>query len=267
MPDLILLVTSSTLESILCSNYNTTAQEHFAALLGALSSHHRALMSMIQSPISLIIENTALILHVISTQSPDTARAIREDSLSSAVILHHFHSAVFSPLEGQRFLSRYLCSLWFSGPPDCQEKRLLRRMIPNGFMAYLKMPRLSQAEEDQLDDLEQGGIEASSTTTLRFVLETGGGTNTKRLRSRISIAVSAGTTDSQPENFRIFFPCHDQGPRSSGPDMEPANPQGTSHCARDRASIHPSRNGGAWRSRQNCMESSAIYRPISKSTG
>ena len=204
--DLIRMVVGSVLESILCSNSSSTSPEHFSSILAALSPNHRALMSMVESPIPIIIENTALILHVISTRSPETARAIRENSLSSSTILHHFHLAVFSPLEGQRFLSRYLCSLWFSGPPNCQERRLLRRMLPIGFLSYLKMPILSQTEEDQLDELERVSASGDSLELAQsYGLDTGGGTNVKRLRSRISSAISAGGTGTRPENFRVFF--------------------------------------------------------------
>jgi hypothetical protein len=204
--DLVRMVVGSVLESILCSNGSSTSPEHFSSFLMALSTHHRALMSMVESQIPIIIENTALILHIISTRSPETARAIREDSLLSSTILHHFHLAIFSPLEGQRFLSRYLCSLWFSGPPDCQERRLLRRMVPIGFLSYLKMPILSQNEEDQLDELERASInEDSLESAQRYGLDAGGGTNIQRLRSRISSAIAVGGTGSHPENFRIFF--------------------------------------------------------------
>ena len=204
--DLVRMVVGSALESILCTNSSSTSPEHFSSFLEALSSHHRALMSMVESPIPIIIENTALILHIISTRSPETARAIREDSLSSSTILHHFHLAIFSPLEGQRFLSRYLCSLWFSGPPDCQERRLLRRMLPIGFLSYLKMPILSQSEEDQLDELERASASGEYLEVAQsYGLDTGGGTNIKRLRSRISSAIFAGGTETHPENFRIFF--------------------------------------------------------------
>lgn len=204
--DLVRMVVGSVLESILCSNSSSTSPEHFSSFLAALSSHHRALMSMVESPIPIIIENTALILHVISTRSPETARAIRENSLSSATILHHFHLAIFSPLEGQRFLSRYLCSLWFSGPPHCQERRLLRRMLPIGFLSYLKMPILSQTEEDQLDELERVSATGESLESAQsYGLATGGGTNINRLRSRISSAISAGGAGTHSENFRIFF--------------------------------------------------------------
>jgi hypothetical protein len=102
-------------------------------------------MSLLQSNASIIIENTVLLLHILTTHSPQTNIRIREVALNSGILLQHFYSAVFSSLEGQRFLSRHLCALWFSGPPDSAEKNLLKRMIPAGFLPYLAMPILSEA--------------------------------------------------------------------------------------------------------------------------
>ena len=198
--ELIPMVIGSIIESVCCSEKLSTTPEQFSLILDELVSHHRALLPMLESPVPIIIENTALILQMLSTNSPETARGIREDALSSAMILHHFYLAIFSPLEGQRYLSRYLCSLWFAGPGGCQEKRLLRHMVPNGFLAYLKMPLLSQDEEDQLDNLERKHSENSESGVHR---DGGASTITKRLRKRMSMAISTGT--SQPENFRIFF--------------------------------------------------------------
>lgn len=214
--DLILMVSSDILQSILCSNYDTTSPEYFSAFIKALSDGFRALLGALQSPTPFVIENTALLLHVLSTHAPETAAAIREASLGAGIVLQHFHAAVFSPLEGQRFLSRYLCSLWLSGPMGCDEKRLLKRMVPSGFLGYLNVPMLSKMEEEQLDELERDtaadrddaeGI-SSSTTDAASATSAASGTNTARLRSRISLnrnTASGIAGQIKPENFRIFF--------------------------------------------------------------
>ena len=219
--DLILMVTSDILQSLLCSYHDTTSPEHFQHLITALSNRYRALLSLLRSPTPFVTENTALLLHLLSTHAPAAAAAIREAALSSAISLQHFYLATFSPLEGQRFLSRYLCSLWFSGPPGCDEKRLLKRMVPHGFLAYLNMPPLSLMEEEQLDQLERDAVEnniSEQAMTNRSSLGQepqwdataatagGAGTNTARLRSRIALAAAmVANKGSRPENFRIFF--------------------------------------------------------------
>ena len=184
---------------------------------------YRALLSALRSSTPFVIENVALLLHLLTTHSPATSEKIRDAALSSATVLHHFHAAIFSPMEGQRFLSRYLCSLWLSGPSDCDEKRLLKRMVPGGFLNYLTMPSLSRMEEEQLEVLErdnaiEGNISDTSAPASRSV--DGGdpmvataseaaagaaGTNTARLRSRIALVKTEGGSQKQVENFRIFF--------------------------------------------------------------
>ena len=111
------------------------------------------------------------------------------------------------PMEGQRLLSRYLCSLWLSGPKECDEKRLLRRMVPHGFLSYLSMPLLSRVEEEQLDELERDSLEENVPDSVTPGPEGSGasGTNTARLRSRISLARATAEQKARPENFRVFF--------------------------------------------------------------
>ena len=112
----------------------------------------------------------------------------------------------------------------------CDEKRLLKRMVPHGFLAYLSMPTLSRMEEEQLDQLERDAVEGNITDQgaaaeaalaaqndnapismlqQQEAAVAAGGTNTARLRKRIAIATAAAASmGHQPvksENFRIFF--------------------------------------------------------------
>lgn len=105
----------------------------------------------------------------------------------------------------------------------CDEKRLLKRIVPSGFLAYLRMPALSRMEEEQLDELErdafeenipersQGGVDGSAVGSLgdRESMQQGAaGTNMSRLRSRIVLAnatAADGSNQAGKENFRIFF--------------------------------------------------------------
>lgn len=112
-------------------------------------------------------------------------------------------------MEGQRFMSRYLCSIWFAGSDDCDEKRLLRRIVPQGFLTYLAMPLLSRMEEEQLDELERDCLEENIPEVAasdESVHAGASGTNTARLRSRITLATATSSeTGIRNENFRIFF--------------------------------------------------------------
>ena len=213
--DLIRMVMSDILQSILCSYADTTNPEVFANFMKTLGENYPALLNTLYQQTPFVLENSALLLHLLNTHAPTVAGAIREASLASGILLHHFHAAIFSPMAGQRFLSRFLCSLWLSGPMDCDEKKLLKRMVPRGFIPYLKMPPLSRAEEEQLDIIEQDAInenipeENEPSVDNDDNLTGASGTNTARLRSRISLARATskhGVQNQQcPENFRVFF--------------------------------------------------------------
>lgn len=218
--DLIRMVMSDILQSVLCSYADTTSPEVFSAFIQALGENYQALLNTLYQQTPFVLENSALLLHLLSTHAPSVAASIREAALASGVLLHHFHAAIFSRMAGQRFLSRFLCSLWLAGPMDCDEKKLLKRMVPMGFIPYLKMPQLSRTEEEQLDVIEQDAVEenipeeSNGTPASGLMVGSGtpptgaAGTNTARLRSRISLSRStsnAGRQESSSENFRIFF--------------------------------------------------------------
>lgn len=215
--DLIRMVMSDILQSVLCSYADTTSPEVFVSFMKALGENYQALLHTLYHQTPFVLENSALLLHLLNTHAPTVAGAIREASLASGILLHHFHAAIFSPMAGQRFLSRFLCSLWLSGPMNCDEKRLLKRMVPRGFISYLKMPPLSRAEEEQLDAIEQDAVEENipeesekNSNGNNDQMTGASGTNTARLRSRIGLArASSNHVSSQSqetrENFRVFF--------------------------------------------------------------
>jgi DnaJ family protein C protein 13 len=217
--DLTRMVMSDILQSVLCSFADTTSPEVFSTFMQALGENYQALMNTLYQQTPFVLENSALLLHLLNSHAPAVADKIREAALASGVLLHHFHAAIFSPMAGQRFLSRFLCSLWLSGPLDCDEKKLLKRMVPRGFIPYLKMPPLSRTEEEQLDAIEQDAMEEnipedddspSAVTGGNSQPSGAAGTNTARLRSRIALSQASSMNTNNPtkqtaENFRIFF--------------------------------------------------------------
>ena len=212
--DLILVSTSELLESVLCSGHDTTSPVQFGSLISSISRGYGALMEMLRSKCAIVVENAALLLQLVTQYHPATSTLIRHSALSSALVLRHFYLAIFSPSESQRFLSRYLVSLWMSGDLRCDEKQLLARMIPSGFLPYLNMPPLSDMETDIMDELERGGIEASDNygrvvapSTLPRDKDNKTAANITRLRQRIQIA-NAKFNDGNihpSENFRTLF--------------------------------------------------------------
>jgi len=226
--DLLLMAVGEVLESVLCGNHDTTSPDQFQEFITCLSKGYGALMEMLRSPCAIIVENASLLLQIVTQHRPSTSALVRDSALSSATLLRHFYSAIFSQVESQRFLSRYLVGLWMSGNSSCDEKKLLKRILPNGFLAYLTMPPLSDAELDNLDELERDGIEEldnygrikeqrnPTITNVDSPSDEGGGcsTNMARLRGRIRMADHAIQTANANnstgikatfENFRILF--------------------------------------------------------------
>ena len=101
-----------------------------------------------------------------------------------------------------------------SGPDSCPEKQLLRRMLPSGFMPYLKMPPLSNLELLNLDEMESGGIEATNTfgrlhsSQKTSAMFSNSEANVARLRARMQLANEKTGERAGGvilENFRIMF--------------------------------------------------------------
>ena len=186
-------------------------------------------MEMLHSSCPIVVENTALLLKTLSSFHSPTSSLIRQSALSTGSLLHHFYYSIYSPVESQRFLSRFLINFWMIGPKTCSEKQLLRRMLPSGFLPYLNMPLLSQMELDNLDEMERSGIEdmnnfggiplESNDHVLARGQETSGGfgINTKRMTKRIQISSTVRkssnfeanmhhkNSNESSENFRILF--------------------------------------------------------------
>ena len=78
--DLILMITSDILQSLLVSHQDTTCPEHHLALLNAVATCNHTLLVSLQSATPFIIENTALLLHLLSTHP--VSKSIREAALS-----------------------------------------------------------------------------------------------------------------------------------------------------------------------------------------
>ena len=202
--DLVLMALSDLLEAVLCSRADTTPSRRQHQMLKLLARRHEVLLCLLRTSCALTIENAALLLTALVSREPKIADVIAEAAMSEAVVLRHWYNGVFSPSADQRFISRYLVQIWMSGSQTGSAKRLLRRMIPQAFLTYLTMPKLSGPEERNLDELEEEyyrqSMQASSANALAS------SANTKRLRTRLrrtlDIATGRRTTptaaDSSP---------------------------------------------------------------------
>jgi hypothetical protein len=151
MSTLLLMAVSELLESVLCSSHDTTAPDRFEQITASISEGYGSLMEMLRSPCALVVENAALLIQMIANHKPRVSTLIRDAALSSATLLRHLYNAIFSPSSSQRFLSRYLVTLWMSGAPNCPEKLLLSRILPSGFIPYLQVRRARERREREKD--------------------------------------------------------------------------------------------------------------------
>lgn len=204
---LLAMVSSNILESVLCSHKDSTPAEIFGSVINMISLKHISLLHLLDSSSCVVVENVTLILRVIATHDPSNSAQIRELALTSGISLRHFYLALFGLDEGQRNLSKYLCSLWMSGSSFCDEKQLLKRMLPPGFLAYLDMPGLSSKEERELDILD--GVQNSHLSRIcSDYTFTRSGVNKNRFRAKILTVENSfidRKEDHAQENFRIFF--------------------------------------------------------------
>ncbi len=169
-------------------------------------NRHDSLIAMVESPTSILAENATVILQILMNHSRDVDYIMRESTLTSGALLKHIYHAIFSPNEGQRVLSRYICGMCIGDSENSAERQLLVRMFPSGFFSYLKLPPLSLEEEDQLDSLEK-------TEKEEGVYECAGGAGTNIVRFRLHIKmIESSLSKSRSEtprktraNYRIFF--------------------------------------------------------------
>lgn len=194
------MVSSNTIESIICSHKDSTTASQFSDIMKEFDHHYMDLLTLLQSKSSILIENSSLFIQIIEIHVPSCAAKIRDAALSSGTLLHNFYHAIFSQNIGKRYLSRVLCSMWMNGR-NSNEKKLLQRIVPSGFFSFLSVPELSEAEVDQLHSLES--LELSKTFTNPST--SGFGTNIQRFSSRIKTILSEKEDSKLWENFPIFF--------------------------------------------------------------
>jgi hypothetical protein len=146
------------LESVLASNRDTSSPELMNKVLDLFAGRHEILTYMLRSKSFLIMENAAVLLHILLKNRAGVCRLLQEAALSEALVIRHFFDGVFSPSSNQRFISRFLFASWAASVPgdtvDNPAKALLRRMVPSGLLEYLRYAPLSAERREDLDETE-----------------------------------------------------------------------------------------------------------------
>jgi hypothetical protein len=128
---------------------------------------------------------------------------------SNSFLFIYVYLRVFSPSANQRFISRFLVSIWMSG--EDEGKQLLTRMLPSGLVDYLQFGALSDEQSANLDKFEEEHYAAYNTgeTELGMIFSP----LKSRLRDRI-ITATAHSEGSQPaqgmvdEADALFHNCN-----------------------------------------------------------
>jgi hypothetical protein len=221
---LVIVGSAELLESIVSSKRDTSSPEMLNIVLDLLAERYEILIHMLRSTSFLIMENAAILLHILIKNRKETSPLLQEAALSDCLVLKHFYNGVFSPSASQRFISRFLCSTWMSGAESTPGKKLLRRLLPSGLLEYLKHAPITTEHRTALDEMEDefyatyGGSSGPQQTPgrdNRKSLTLPGGDLQSRMRNRIASAlknaalVRSGdeepTAPAQPENYRIMF--------------------------------------------------------------
>ena len=192
---LVIVASAELLESLICSKKDTTSPELQDIVLDLLEERYEILVHMLRSTSFLIMENAAILMHVLTKNRPEVEPLLIESVLSECLVLKHFYNGIFSPSAAQRFISRFLCATWMTGEKS-DGKKLLRKLLPCGLVEYLKYDAISVEQRESLDMMEDefyetyaGAISQNSND------QRPGGELQNRMRGRITKALQIASSN------------------------------------------------------------------------
>ena len=209
---LVIVAATALLESVVSSCKDTTSPELMVKVLDLLSDHCDALINMLRSTSFIIMENAAVLMHVLITNRKTNTLKLQEYALSECLALKHFYNAMYSPSSTQRFISRFLVSNWLSGDETSEGKMLLRRMLPSGLIEYLNYNIINDEQSNILDSIEEefyasnycSGLTLSSHKPLKKLHERmKKRLVTAQIKSTVSLSVTVTTNVSNQNNALI----------------------------------------------------------------
>ncbi|KAL8007373.1 hypothetical protein Plhal703r1_c04g0023901 [Plasmopara halstedii] len=214
------------LEGCICSRATTTGQDEFKMLVsGVAKSYSTLLKTLFRSRCASTVEactyfplrslspcgcayslyynlllGTLLLKTTIEECDPDIASNIRDKALTEGVVLRHFYQVLFDESFDQRCVSRYLVSLWMS--QHDRSKQLLSRMIPFGFLHFLKQPFGTAKQIEDYDRLEREIMKMEHQEQLREY--SGDERASSTTESPTQGAVTDVISDEQVADFEIY---------------------------------------------------------------
>ena len=166
---LISMVLLRIFESVMCSSRETTHRDIASTCLQMIAGRHVALLGHLQSKCYGVAESVSLLMRTLIVESPPAVvEMIKSAALEEAVVLKYFTKAMFAPNMEQRFVARYLCSLWMSSKHPASHD-LLRRIVPPGLRHFLNTPNLSKHAVQSLEyDEEQKAAAKKAKGSLSY---------------------------------------------------------------------------------------------------
>ena len=192
---LISMVLLRIFESVMCSARETTHRDISSTCLQMIAGRHVALLGHLQSKCYGVAESVSLLMRTMIIESPPAVvEMIKSAALEEGIVLNYFTKAIFAPNMEQRFVARYLCSLWMSSKHSASYD-LLRRIVPPGLRHFLNTPNLSKHAVESLEfDEEQKSSAKKKSKRLAT------------LRATIQKLSSAAVHQHlKGENFTSFF--------------------------------------------------------------
>lgn len=201
---LVLLHLVTFIEGAICTyrdSSDTTARD---TLLNLVAAHPAPLLDLFRSPCPSVVEAASLIMKVLISETGEAKRnEVQTAALRQGTLLRHIGRALFSPNPDNRYVSRYLVSLWAGGSPSA--RAMMARMVPAGLLYYMDMPKLSQPELKALLQVEGSPAGGGPSQAGPAAAAKPGKARPSRLRLRLDAATGGFATADTPENFPVFF--------------------------------------------------------------
>ena len=109
---LVIISTANLLESILCTERDTTSPELLNKIYDLLYINYDVIIYMLRSTSFILMENAAILMFILLKHRPNISIYIQNIALSECLILKHFHLAIYSLSYNQRLISRFLIAAW-----------------------------------------------------------------------------------------------------------------------------------------------------------
>ena len=109
---LVIISCANLLESILCTERDTTSPELLNKIYDLLYINYEVIIYMLRSSSFILMENAAILMFILLKHRPNISIYIQNIALSECLILKHFQLAVYSISYNQRLISRFLISTW-----------------------------------------------------------------------------------------------------------------------------------------------------------